>query len=103
MSSAQVEQTTSRPRIICLSNVYDQQYVDLRGEAIPPSLSHPKRRNLFECLEAATGLEVIVLSSPPKALDRRKGRWLGARQTRFSRHRQFFCANWDAPKFRLPF
>jgi glycosyltransferase involved in cell wall biosynthesis len=89
-------------RIVCLSNVWDQQYVDLRGEAVAPSLSHPKRRNLFDCLETATGLEVIVLSSPPKALERRKGRWLHAVETRFSHHRQFFCANWDAPKFRIP-
>ena len=65
--------TNSAPRIVCLSNVYDQQYLDFRGEAVPPSLSHPKRRNLFECLEAATGLEVFVLSSPPKALASKKG------------------------------
>jgi glycosyltransferase involved in cell wall biosynthesis len=90
-------------RIVCLSNVWDQQYADLRGEAVAPSLSHPKRRNLFDCLETATGLEVIVLSSPPKALARREGRWLHAVETRFSHHRQFFCANWDAPKFRIPF
>jgi glycosyltransferase involved in cell wall biosynthesis len=89
-------------RIVCLSNVYDQQYADRRDEMISPSLSSPKRRDLFECLETATGLEVIILSSPPKALERRKGRWLRPVETRFSRHRQLFCANWDMPKIRIP-
>lgn len=89
-----------RRRIVCLSNVYDQQYLDLRGEAVA-SLSYPKRRDLFRCLEEATGLEVIVLSHPPKALHRRTSRWLPPVDTRLAHHRQFFCANWDAPKFRI--
>jgi glycosyltransferase involved in cell wall biosynthesis len=87
---------------MCLSNVYDQHYVDLRGEATIPSLSSAKRRDLFGCIEAATGLEVIVLSSPPKALQRRRALWLRAIETKFSHHRQLFCANWDAPKIRIP-
>jgi len=88
-------------RIICLSNVHDQQYHELRGEEISRCLSSPKRRDLFRCLELATGREVIVLSSPPKAAIRRRGKWLPPMATRFSTHRQFFCANWDAPKLRI--
>lgn len=89
-------------RIVCLSNVYDENYVDLRKEAIAPSLSSPKRRDLFRCLALATGREVVLLSAPPKALDRKKPRWLSAVETRFDVHRQFFCPNWDAPKIRIP-
>jgi glycosyltransferase involved in cell wall biosynthesis len=96
------EFSPSKPgRIICLSNVYDQEYVDLRGEAIS-SLSYPKRRELFDCLETATGFEVIVLSSPPKALYRRSGVWLRGIESRLSHHRQLFSANWDVPKLRIP-
>ena len=90
------------PKIFCLSNVFDQNYLALRCETLPPVLSSPKRRDLFRCLELATGREVIVLSSPPKSLDRRAPRWLPALATNFSTHRQFFCANWDAPKWRIP-
>lgn len=92
----------NRPRIVCLSNVHDQQYHQLRGEAIAPCLSSPKRRDLFRCLELATDREVIVLSAPPKALERRKGKWLVPVETRFSTHRQLFCSNWDGPKLRVP-
>src|SRR5208283_4390682 len=45
---------------------------------------------------------VILLSSPPKAADRRAGKWLPSAETKFSTHRQFFCANWDVPKLRIP-
>jgi glycosyltransferase involved in cell wall biosynthesis len=50
----------------------------------------------------ASGREVIVLSSPPKAEERRAGKWLPAVETKFATHRQFFCANWDVPKLRIP-
>jgi len=90
------------PRIICLSNVFDRNYQILRGEKIAPCLSSPKRRDLFRCLELATGREVVVLSSPPKSLERRTPRWLPAVATAFSTHPQFFCANWDVPKLRIP-
>jgi glycosyltransferase involved in cell wall biosynthesis len=50
----------------------------------------------------ATGRQLIVLSSPPKALERRHPRWLPAVETKFFTHRQLFCANWDAPKIRIP-
>jgi glycosyltransferase involved in cell wall biosynthesis len=89
-------------KIVCLSNVFDQHYLELRGEKIAPCLSSPKRRDLFRCLELATGREVVVLSSPPKAMERRSPKWLPAIATHFSTHRQFFCANWDAPKVRIP-
>jgi glycosyltransferase involved in cell wall biosynthesis len=89
-------------KIVWLSNVYDHHYVTARGEEIAPYLSAPKRRDLFRCAEAATGCAVIVLSWPPKAAARRKGKWLRALQTNFSTHAQFFCANWDAPKIRIP-
>ena len=94
--------TSTPPRIVCLSNVIEQSYHDLRGEKIIPCLSWGKRRDLFKCLEMASGKEVVVLSSPPKALERRGGRWLKPVETRFSTHRQLFCANWDAPKVRVP-
>jgi glycosyltransferase involved in cell wall biosynthesis len=89
-------------KIICLSNVFDQHYHDLRGEKIDCSLTNAKRQALFQCLELASGREVILLSSPPKAADRRAGKWLPPVETKFSTHRQFFCANWDAPKLRIP-
>jgi glycosyltransferase involved in cell wall biosynthesis len=85
--------TATPPRIICLSNVYDQAYVAVRGEDIAPALSSPKRRDLFRSLELASGREVIVLSSPPRAT-RRSPRWLAPVETRFST---------DAPKVRVPF
>lgn len=91
------------PQIICLSNVHDQHYTELREEAIAPCLSSPKRRDLFKCLEMASGREVTVLSVPPRAISRRSGRWLPAAATMFSTHQQFFCANWDAPKLRIVF
>lgn len=90
------------PRIACLSNVFDQNYHDLRGEKIARCLSGAKRQALFRCLEQASGREVIVLSSPPKAEERRAGKWLPPVETKFSAHRQFFCANWDVPKLRVP-
>jgi glycosyltransferase involved in cell wall biosynthesis len=89
------------PRIICLSNVFDQHYHDMRGEKIDRALGS-KRPVLFHCLEAATGRKLILLSSPPKAAERRKARWLKAVETRYSTHRQLFCANWDVPKLRIP-
>lgn len=94
--------TPAPPRIVCLSNVIDRRYHELRGERVAPCLSEGKRRDLFKCLELASGKEVVVLSSPPKALERRSGRWLKPVEGRFSAHRQFFCANWDAPKVRVP-
>jgi hypothetical protein len=60
-----------RPRIVCLSNVFDQHYHDLRGEQVLRCLTTPYRSDLFRCLEMASGREVIVLSSPPKAEERR--------------------------------
>ncbi len=90
------------PKVVCLSNVFDQHYHDLRGE-VSLGLATPFRRDLFRCLEMASGREVIVLSCPPKAAERRKGKWLPTAETKFATHRQFFCANWDAPKLRIPF
>jgi glycosyltransferase involved in cell wall biosynthesis len=89
-------------KVVCLSNVYEQAYHDSRGEKIERCLSWAKRRDLFHCLEMATGRRVIVLSSPPKAIERRRPRWLPEVETKFSIHRQLFCANWDAPKLRIP-
>jgi glycosyltransferase involved in cell wall biosynthesis len=57
---------------------------------------------MFQCLAAASGREVILLSHPPKAVARRKGKWLPAAETQFQTFRQFFCANWDIPKLRVP-
>lgn len=90
------------PRIVCLSNVIDDQYRAARGETVPTCLSKAKRQDLFQCFELATGREVVLLSSPPKALDRHAGRWLPAVESRFSTHRQLFCCNWDYPKLRVP-
>jgi glycosyltransferase involved in cell wall biosynthesis len=94
--------TPAPARIVCLSNVIEQGYHDLRGEKIAPSLSWGKRRDLFRCLEIASGKELIVLSCPPKALERRSPRWLSEVETRFGTHRQWFCPNWDVPKLRVP-
>ncbi len=90
------------PRIVCLTNVFDQQYHERRDEDIARCLSSPKRRDLFQSLEIATGLEVLVLSSPPKAIARRRPRWLAGLTTRFSTHQQRFCGVWDSPKIRVP-
>ena len=89
-------------KIVCLSNVFDQNYHDLRGEKVARCLSGIKRQVLFQCLQKASGREVIVLSAPPKAEERRSPKWLPAVRTRYSGHRQFFSANWDVPKLRVP-
>ncbi|MEO7297995.1 MAG: glycosyltransferase [Verrucomicrobiota bacterium] len=89
-------------KLVCLSNVFDQNYHDSRAEEIDRCLSSAKRRDLFQCLEKASGKELVVLSSPPKAKFRREGKWLRPITTRFSTHRQLFCPNWDAPKLRIP-
>jgi hypothetical protein len=91
-----------RRRIVCLSNIVDQHYHDLRREEVTRCLTTPYRSDLFHCLEMASGREVIVLSSPPKAAQRRTGKWLAPVETKFSTHRQLFSANWDAPKLRVP-
>jgi glycosyltransferase involved in cell wall biosynthesis len=89
-------------RIICLSNVYDQNYHDVRGEAVSRILSVAKRVGLFQCLKTASSAEVIIVSVPPKALERRSPRWLPTVETRFSTFPQIFCCNWDVPKLRVP-
>lgn len=89
-------------RIICLSNVFDQHYHDVRRETISRSLHTVKRGGLFRCLEMASGAKVIVLSAPAKALQRRSAKWLPAVETKFSTFPQFFCCNWDVPKLRIP-
>lgn len=88
-------------RIVCLSNVFDQHYHDVRGEKIDRALG-AKRPVLFKCLAAAAGRELILLSSPPRAAERRTARWLPAVETEYAGFRQFFCCNWDAPKLRVP-
>lgn len=90
------------PRVVFLSNIYDQQYHDVRGEKIEPRLTIACRRDMFQCLAAASDREVILLSHPPHALERRAGKWLPAVETKFQTFRQFFCANWDIPKLRVP-
>src|SRR5688500_1483751 len=90
------------PRVVCLTNVFDQQYHEARQESVARCLSSPKRRDLFRSLEIATGRKIVVLSSPPKALSRRRPRWLPAVETRFSTHQQRFCGVWDVPKLRVP-
>jgi glycosyltransferase involved in cell wall biosynthesis len=95
--------STAKPaysRIICLSNVFDQNYHDLRGEKIGRCLG-AKRPVLFQCLQEASGREVVVLSSPAPASERRAPKWLPAVETRYAAQRQFFCAGWDAPKVRV--
>jgi glycosyltransferase involved in cell wall biosynthesis len=91
----------THPRIICLSNVFDQHYHDLRGEKIDRTLG-AKRPVLFQCLEQASGRELILLSVPPRAAERRTAKWLPAVETKFSTHRQSVCCNWDVPKLRVP-
>jgi glycosyltransferase involved in cell wall biosynthesis len=90
------------PKIVCLSNIFDQHYHDVRGEKVDRCLTTPYRRDVFRCLEMASGQEVIVLSAPPRAVERRAGKWLPPVETRFATHRQLFCANWDIPKLRVP-
>ena len=90
-------------RVVCLSNVFDEHYRSVRREPIPVPLSSSKRRALFSALEQAAQRELIVLSSPPKALQRRRPRWLSSVSTFFSHHRQLVCANLDGPKVRIPF
>jgi glycosyltransferase involved in cell wall biosynthesis len=85
-----------------LSNIFDQHYHDLRGEKVERCLTIPYRKDIFQCLEMASGQEVILISTPPRAAERRTGKWLPAVETRFDNHRQFFCANWDIPKLRVP-
>ena len=91
-----------KEKVVCLSNVYDQHYHDLRGETIARTLSGSKRQVLFRCLAAAAGRELMVLSSPPKAAGRRSAKWLPPLETEYAGHRQLYCANWDAPKVRIP-
>jgi glycosyltransferase involved in cell wall biosynthesis len=95
-------QEKPRPRILCLSNMIDQHYHDLRGEKVSRCLTIPYRSDLFDSLEAATGREVVVLSSPPKTEGGAAGKWLSPVETKFAHHRQLFCANWDVPKLRIP-
>jgi glycosyltransferase involved in cell wall biosynthesis len=90
------------PKIVCLSNIFDQHYHDVRGAKVERCLTIPYRRDVLQCLEMASGREVIVLSSPPKAMERRAGKWLPPLETQFATHRQLFCANWDVPKLRVP-
>jgi glycosyltransferase involved in cell wall biosynthesis len=92
----------NQPKIVCLSNIFDQHYHDVRGEKVERCLTTPYRRDVFRCLEMALDREVVVLSSPPKAMERRAGGWLPAVETKFVTHRQLFCANWDIPKLRVP-
>ena len=93
---------SSKPRLILLSNVYDQNYGALRGEAIPPCLSSPKRRDLFQSLFSAVGRDLLILSSPPKSLTRRSPKWFPPVSTSFAGFSQLFCRNLDAPKIRIP-
>lgn len=90
------------PKIVCLSNVFDQHYHDVRGAKVERCLTTPYRRDVFRCLEMASDRELIVLSSPPRAVERRAGKWLPPTETQFATHRQLFCANWDIPKLRVP-
>jgi glycosyltransferase involved in cell wall biosynthesis len=93
---------SKKPRLILLSNVYDINYVNLRGETVPPCLSSPKRRDLFQSLHLATTRDLLILSSPPKSLTRRSPKWLTAVSASFAGFSQLFCSNFDAPKFRIP-
>ncbi len=85
-----------------MSNVFDRQYQEVRAEQVALTLSSGKRRDLFACLERASGREVIVLSSPPKPLQRHRARWLPPVETFFSTQRQSVCGNWDGAKIRIP-
>lgn len=89
-------------KIICLSNVFDDQYLEQRGEQVDRCLGIVKRRNLFLCLKKASGREILILSSPPKAAYRKQPRWLPSLSSRFGPFRQLFCRNWDVPKLRIP-
>ena len=91
-----------KPKLILLSNVYDLNYVNLRGETVPSCLSSPKRRDLFQSLHLATNRDLIILSSPPKSLTRRSPKWLPPVLTTFAGFSQLFCRNFDAPKIRVP-
>ena len=93
---------SSKSRLILLSNVYDQNYSSLRGEAIPPCLSSPKRRDLFQSLFSAVGRDLLILSSPPKSLTRRSPKLLPPVSTTFAGFSQLFCRNLVAPKIRIP-
>jgi len=93
---------SKKPKLILLSNVYDINYVNLRGETVPPCLSSPKRRDLFQSLHLATNRDLLILSSPPKSLTRRLPKWLPAVSTSFAGFSQLFCSNLDAPKIRIP-
>ena len=92
----------SKQRIIFLSNIFDQHYHDVRAENIQPCMTIACRRDMFRCLETASGRELILLSSPPKPMERRAGKWLPEVETKFTTFRQFFCASWDIPKLRIP-
>ena len=92
----------SAKRIVVLSNVYDDQYLSIRGDSVSRCLSSPKRRDLFRCLELATNREIIVLSSPPRTENPSSFRWLPAQETKFSFYSQYFCSKWDVPKIRIP-
>jgi len=61
-------------RIICLSNIFDPHYHDLRGEKVERCLTTPYRRDVFRCLEMASDREIIVLSSPSRVVERRAAR-----------------------------
>jgi hypothetical protein len=50
-----------------LSNIFDQHYHDLRGEKVERCLTIPYRKDIFQCLEMASGQEVILISAPPRA------------------------------------
>jgi len=93
---------SKKPNLILLSNVYDLNYVNLRCETVPPCLSSPKRRDLFQSLHLATNRNLLILSSPPKSLTRRLPKWLPVVSTSFAGFSQLFCSNLDAPKIRIP-
>ena len=92
----------NKPKLILLSNVYDLNYVNLRGETVPSCLSSPKRRDLFQSLRLATNRDLIILSSPPKSLTRHSPKWLPPVSTSFAGFSQLFCRNLDAQKIRIP-
>jgi glycosyltransferase involved in cell wall biosynthesis len=89
-------------RILLLTNVYDDNYKLVRGEDIPTCLSSPKRRDLHDCLASATCTNLLIVSSPPRALKRRAPRWLPSILTRFGRVPQVFASNYDARFVRTP-
>ena len=79
----------SYPGIICLGNIFDQDCHERGGEKIE------------RCLEMASGREVIVLCSPPKAPQRRSARRLPSLETKFATRRQLSSANRDVPGLRV--